>query len=114
MAFPSGRLSPPANPDGRLDSWKQIAAYLGRSERTVRRWQPTEGLPAHRHLHHQRGSVWAFRPELDEWLARRSLGPKPLASEAPAPAHASSRWLGVGIAAVILLPTVVLFFPGGA
>jgi Tol biopolymer transport system component len=66
-----------AEPD-RLDSWKQIAAYLGKSERTVRRWQQTEGLPVHRHLHQQRGSVWAYGKELDEWLERRSLNPEPL------------------------------------
>jgi hypothetical protein len=31
-----------------LESWKQIAAYLDRSERTVRRWEASEGLPVHR------------------------------------------------------------------
>src|SRR4051794_37194196 len=68
----------------RLDSWKQIAAYLGKSERTVRRWQETEGLPVHRHLHQQRGSVWAYRSELDSWVESRRLGPEPLTAEAPA------------------------------
>lgn len=41
----------------RLDSWKQIAAYLNKSERTVRRWHEVEGLPVHKHQHQQRGSV---------------------------------------------------------
>jgi Tol biopolymer transport system component len=68
----------------RLDSWKQIAAYLGRSQRTVRRWQETEGMPVHRHLHQQRGSVWAYRTELDAWLNNRRLGPEPLA-DVPSP-----------------------------
>lgn len=63
---------------GRLDSWKQIAGYLDKSERTVRRWQQTEGMPVHKHLHSQRGSVWAYQHELDEWLAQRRISPEPL------------------------------------
>jgi len=35
----------------RLDSWKEIAAYLKRDVRTVRRWEHAEGLPVHRHSH---------------------------------------------------------------
>src|SRR5258708_7407824 len=34
----------------RLDSWKEIAAYLNCSERTVRRCEE-DGLPVHRHTH---------------------------------------------------------------
>lgn len=51
----------------RLDSWKEIAAYLRRDVRTVRRWEQKERLPVHRHQHHQRGSVYAYRSELDAW-----------------------------------------------
>ena len=50
----------------RLDSWKEIAAYLKHSERTVRRWQE-EGLPIHRHAHKKRAGVYAYKPELDAW-----------------------------------------------
>src|SRR5215471_7153955 len=56
---------------GRLDSWKEIAAYLGRSERTVRRWEDQEGLPVHRLAHEKRGSVYAYRSELDGWWNSR-------------------------------------------
>ena len=35
----------------RLDSWKEIAAYLGRGVRTVQRWEREEGLPVHRLAH---------------------------------------------------------------
>lgn len=34
-----------------LESWKQIAAHLNRSERTVRRWEVAEGLPVRRREH---------------------------------------------------------------
>ena len=53
-------------PGDRLDSWKEIAAYLKHSERTVRRWQE-EGLPVHRHAHKKRAGVYAYKPELDGW-----------------------------------------------
>ncbi|HEX6324515.1 MAG TPA: tetratricopeptide repeat protein [Vicinamibacterales bacterium] len=56
-------------PDDRLDSWKEIAGYLGRSVRTVRRWE-AEGLPVHRHMHQALGSVYAYKSEVDAW--RRS------------------------------------------
>ena len=37
--------------DSPLESWKEIAAYLNRDERTARRWEKEEGLPIHRHHH---------------------------------------------------------------
>ena len=58
----------------RLESWKDIARYLGRGERTVRRWEEDEGLPVHRLTHARRGSVYAFTKELDQWRdSRRDL-----------------------------------------
>src|SRR6185369_810982 len=56
--------------DDRLDSWKQIAAYLKRGVRTVRRWENEEGLPVHRHVHRVLGSVYAYRSEVDAWQRR--------------------------------------------
>ena len=64
------------SPEDRLDSWKEIAAYLGRDVTTVQRWEKRERMPVHRHLHDKRGSVYALAPELDAWLAsrRQNLG----------------------------------------
>ena len=53
-------------PSERLDSWKEIAAYLKRDERTVRRWEK-EGLPVRRKVHHKQASVFAYRAEIDAW-----------------------------------------------
>jgi TolB-like protein/Flp pilus assembly protein TadD len=53
--------------EDRLDSWKEIAAYLKRGVRTVRRWEKDEGLPVHRHVHRVLGSVYAYRSEIDRW-----------------------------------------------
>jgi Tol biopolymer transport system component len=62
-------------PEDRLDSWKAIAAYLGRGVRSVQRWEREEGLPVHRLAHEKRGSVYAYRHEVDAWWEsrRRSL-----------------------------------------
>jgi hypothetical protein len=64
----------------RLDSWKEIAVYLGREVRTAQRWEKRESLPVYRHVHAKASSVWAFKHEIDAWLHTRS----PAASE---PAH---------------------------
>jgi Tfp pilus assembly protein PilF len=52
----------------RLDSWKEIAAYLGRAERTVKRWEAERGMPVHRIPGSERGAVFAYDGELQEWL----------------------------------------------
>lgn len=61
-------------PAERLDSWKEIAGYLGRSVRTVQRWERQEGLPVHRLQHDRLGSVYALPAELDAWWEARRVG----------------------------------------
>ena len=67
--------TPPSErpPEDRLDSWKEIAAYLKRDVTTVQRWEKREGMPVHRHLHDRMGSVYASRTDLDAWMRRRNL-----------------------------------------
>jgi Tol biopolymer transport system component len=65
----------------RLDSWKEIAAYLNRSVRTAQEWERHEGMPVHRQRHAKRGSVYALRHELDAWRRGRR---EDLGSEEPA------------------------------
>lgn len=62
-------MSPPSD-RRRLDSWKEIASYLGRTVRTVQRWERDEGLPVRRHVHHKLSSVYAYTDELDGWWAQ--------------------------------------------
>src|SRR5215475_3940977 len=57
----------------RLESWKEIAAYVKRDVTTVQRWEKREGMPVHRHLHDQKGSVYASRAELEAWVSSRNL-----------------------------------------
>src|SRR5512142_2418401 len=82
-------------PDERLDSWKEIAAYLNRDVTTVQRWEKREGMPVHRHLHDRMGSVYAFRAELDAWASSRNLPTAPesgrIAPSAYSPAQSPPR-----------------------
>jgi tetratricopeptide (TPR) repeat protein len=57
----------------RLDCWKEIAAYLGKVERTVKRWDVDRGLPIHRVPGGGRASVYAYTSELDKWLKSTKL-----------------------------------------
>jgi Tol biopolymer transport system component len=59
--------------EDRLDSWKEIAAYLKRDVTTVQRWEKREKMPVHRHLHDRMGSVYASRAELDAWTRGRKI-----------------------------------------
>jgi DNA-binding transcriptional regulator YiaG len=52
-----------------LNSWKEIAAYLGRGVRTVQRWERELGMPVHRPRGKDRSAVLAISAELDRWLA---------------------------------------------
>ncbi len=52
----------------RLDSWKEIAAFFGRDERTVKRWEKERALPVYRVPGSARGGVFAYAEELAEWL----------------------------------------------
>jgi hypothetical protein len=61
-------------PTDLLESWKEIAVYLKRGVRTVRRWEKEDGLPVHRHAHKKLGTVYAYRSELDAWRRSRRGG----------------------------------------
>jgi TolB-like protein/cytochrome c-type biogenesis protein CcmH/NrfG len=80
MGEPSYEIPPvEKTPEKRLDSWKEIAAYLNRDVTTVQRWEKREGMPVHRHVHDKRGSVYALSEELDDWI--RSRRPRPEETE---------------------------------
>jgi TolB-like protein len=66
-----------SNPADRLDSWKEIAAFLRRDIRTVQRWEKKEGLPVHRHQHDKLGSIYAYKPELTTWFNARLQSNEP-------------------------------------
>jgi len=51
-----------------LDSWKEICAYLKRSEKTCRKWEHELGLPIHRIEDSPKARVFAYKEELDRWM----------------------------------------------
>lgn len=66
----------------RLDSWKEIAEYLGRDVRTAARWE-SEGLPLHRVPGGKGRSVFGFTHEIDAWMAGHVTAPAAPINAAP-------------------------------
>src|SRR5580698_942635 len=98
----------PPGPEDRLDSWKEIAAYLKRGVRTVQRWERVSGLPVHR-LDRQ-GSVFAYKAELDAWWTRSQHTVAPadeLERNGPTP-RVRSRWIGAVALSVVLVAVGVV------
>jgi len=91
MGEPDGlSLSRNIEIEDRLGSWKEIASYLQRHVKTVYRWERNEGLPVHRHSHDKKSTVYAYRSEIDAWLADRGGELEP--DERMLPVHANYRF----------------------
>ena len=80
----------------RLDSWKEIAAFFGRDERTVNRWEKDLGLPVHR-LPGTKGRVYAYSEELSAWLGVPKKG------DAASPGHNSTSQLARGASGLTIV-----------
>ncbi len=61
----------------RLDSWKEIATYLGREVRTAQRWALARGLPVHRLPGGDRPRVFSTKSEIDAWIRDGAGEPAP-------------------------------------
>jgi len=92
----------PRQNDDRLESWKAIADHFGRSQSCVRNWERVEGLPVHRQEHVKRGSIIAYRSELDAWREARTteLLDAPVTGETPA---TTRRYWFIGAGALTVL-----------
>jgi hypothetical protein len=60
-----------------LTSWKEIAVYLDRDVRTCVRWEKRYGLPVHRLEKDSKAKVFAYKDEIDGWLAGRTSSDTP-------------------------------------
>ena len=88
----------------RLDSWKEIAAYLGRDIRTVIRWEERRRLPVYRVPGGgPRPRVFAYPDEIDRWLEqggaadRADAGGNSPPAEAPLPPRPSPTRRSIGV-----------------
>ena len=113
--------TPPANDGRRLNSWKQVAAYFGRTDRTVMRWEVERGMPIHRVPGMPKSRIYAEVGELEAWrrgaqeLLAEEENPEPNRAEV-APRTAQSRrpltyrrvLFGVGIVTLVLLVAALI------
>jgi tetratricopeptide (TPR) repeat protein len=85
----SSTVSPDTEPGIRLVGWKDIAAYLGKTDRTVKRWGRDRSLPVHRVPGTAKTSVYAYSNELDRWLKHADAEPENRTAETGPPLLAS-------------------------
>ncbi len=85
-----------------LQGWKEIAGYLSRDVRTVRRWEEQRGLPVRRMPGSGRANVYAVVSDLDHWLSRVPAAPEALptpdASDENGPAGFKRRSTDISVA----------------
>ena len=117
MNAPKGRKT-------RLESWKEVAAFFGRTERTVMRWESERGLPIHRLPGDLRSRISADVAELEAWLrSADDLEPARVsavhevempAKAAPQPtAQRPSPYILAGLVAATLITGTLLFWGAG-
>ena len=102
-----------------LQSWKEIATFLGVTVRSVQRWE-SDGLPVYRQGDGRKARVFAYPDELKQWLEAGGLRERGPASEvvaappeSPPPRHRTQRkawWAAAG--AAVALAAVVLWRTG--
>ena len=92
--LPSEESPPPradkVEAEDQLESWKEIAAFVGRDERTLMRWAKQQGMPIHRIPGSKRSRVSASRAEISYWLSRRDESQPGAAQDMPEGATAQS------------------------
>jgi len=110
----------PSSSDRRLDSWKEIAAFFERDERTVRRWEKENALPVRRVPGGAKGRVFAYESELRQWLsapqgpARQADRVEVTVAEPPEAASKASllsvgKWAATAAACIILVAGIAAY-----
>lgn len=100
----------PSTGSDRLESWKDIAAFIGRFERTAMRWAKEQGMPVHR-LPGKRGRVYASTSEIQAWMEQRP-GAETVAGALALPRQGTIRqsWFLVSIATAAIVAAIVTAF----
>ena len=109
----------------RLETWKEVANFFGKDERTVKRWESERGLPIHRLPGDARSRIFAFAAELESWRASRAglsssaatevdqpgvSGPAAEPPPTARPRSAARRSAGLTLAIVGILASAVFYF----
>jgi tetratricopeptide (TPR) repeat protein len=91
----------------RLTSWKEIAAFLGRDERTAKRWEDTRGLPVRRVPGAGRSSVFAYTDEIEAWMSAGAPPAEPAADAEKSGLRLRPRQRVAALAALAILLVAV-------
>jgi hypothetical protein len=90
------------NDPDRLESWKEIATFVGRTERTAMRWADG-GMPVRK----VRGRVVASRAEITRWLSSHpdpeSIAEVEATSLVPAQSYSGKKFALFGVSALIII-----------
>jgi hypothetical protein len=62
------RLVAPENDRPVLTCWKDIAQYVGKSVRTLQRWERESGFSVRRTKSREKGGILAIPREIDSWV----------------------------------------------
>jgi tetratricopeptide (TPR) repeat protein len=91
--------------DGRLIGWKAIGAFVGRDERTVRRWSTERGMPVNRVPGGGSATVWADPEALRAWMAggTEATEDRPVDCETPSAKNSRPRVMALAAGVVALL-----------
>ena len=96
----------PVIPPEKLDSWKEIAAFIGRDVRTAIRWAKQQGMPVHRVPGAKRSRVYGSRSEITSWLEGRPHDPPSVTSGAEKRRSKVTWFWAVGIVASAILALI--------
>jgi hypothetical protein len=105
LKYPEEEVRTSPETRGELNSWKEIAEYLGVSVRAAQKWEIRRGMPVHRLPGGTaRGPVYAVADELDAW--KRSAAHPPTSRawflRSPLPTLALASILPVALMALYL------------
>jgi hypothetical protein len=96
----------------RLESWKEIAGFIGRSQRTAMRWAKRRGMPVSQLPGGKGGGVYASRADIAEWMG---MHPKPESEPEventlrPTTLHRDKMWMWISatVLAVLILGLIL-------
>jgi len=99
-----------------IESWKEIASFMGRDVRTCMRWERELGLPVHRLDGSPSARVFAYKDELRSWLEQKlhahdgERGPNGARAPATARRLLIRRARVIAIVAVLIIAAAALVY----